>query len=134
MHESTFEKLHVLVVDDSAIVRAAHRSALERLGCKVDLAEDGEQALELVKNSYDAIFLDLELPGMQGSDVAAEIRRREPPLRRMPIIGITTKADADSKRLCKAAGMDEVVPKPVLFDTLACLLQQWVQENIPPLK
>jgi CheY-like chemotaxis protein len=109
-------RLFLLVVDDVEINLMVARGMLERIGHDVTAADSGRKALELLeKQTFDAIFLDIQMPNMNGFEVAAAIRAREQALGilRTPIIAMTAYAMANDRDRCFAAGMDGYISKPV---------------------
>ena len=115
-------QIEILLVEDDDISAQAARTLLERMVCKVDHASDGAEAIELFeKKSYDLIFMDWQMPQMDGLETTARIRRM-PQGRVSPII--VTSASM-SRLECVAAGMNDVMPKPFLLHTLKMGLAKW---------
>lgn len=111
----TNRKQTVLVVDDSSSLLLAHCSMLEKLCYHVHTAKDGKEALKLAQdNHYVAIFMDLDMPIMNGIETAKEIRIREKDSNLVPIIIITSDVSPLIKDNCLAAGINVVIKKPVL--------------------
>lgn len=119
-------ELNILVADDNGTNRMIISKILERGGHRVDLVENGEQALDRLENEqYDLAILDMYMPAMCGLE-AAKIYRvtasREP---RMPVIILTANATVEARRECEAAGIDAFLTKPIdalsLLDTVAQL-------------
>lgn len=105
----------VLVVEDQAIPAKIAQNILSKLHCQVDIAIDGEEALQQInQENYDLIFMDIGLPGNDGCEVTRRIRlkqwRRNPSV---PIIGLTAHVEAENKRRCLEAGMEAVFTKPL---------------------
>ncbi|HXP76182.1 MAG TPA: ATP-binding protein [Stellaceae bacterium] len=122
---ATFEGTRALIAEDDATNRWLARRQLERLSLKVDAAEDGFAALELLAvNSYDVVITDCHMPGMDGTGLASRIReleagRSRPPI---PIIGLTADITAAMRKRCLAAGMSAVESKPINLARLAAAL------------
>src|ERR1700684_3771586 len=111
----SIRQIQVLLVEDDEISAQAARTMLERLGCRVDTASNGAEAIELFRNqTYDLILMDWQMPQMDGLETTARIRRM-PQGRVPPIVGTTASM---SRLECLAAGMNDVMPKPFLFTTL----------------
>jgi CheY-like chemotaxis protein len=120
-------RLRVLVVDDNQINQRLASAQLGRLGCDVDLADDGVLALEKVAHgSYDVVFMDVNMPRMDGWEATREIRARQTGVGPR-IIGMTAELDVEDRRRCLAAGMDDCIAKPVSTERLAALLQECVR-------
>ncbi len=114
----------ILVVEDNPVNQRVATAMLEKLGCDVDLAANGREAIEMVEAvPYDLVFMDCQMPVMDGLEATAEIRRREKPGSRIPIIALTASAMKDDHDRCIAAGMDGYMSKPLksadLRDALA---------------
>jgi two-component system, sensor histidine kinase and response regulator len=116
-----------LVVDDGVTNQKVGRLMLESLGCHVDVAANGKEAVEMLDLlPYDAVFMDCEMPEMDGYEATTEIRRRHTSGRRVPIIAMTAKAIKGDRERCLAAGMDDYVSKPVRLEDLETALDRWV--------
>lgn len=108
---------HLLLVEDDATVAAVLRGLLESLGHTVIHAPHGLAALaEIDLQAFDAAFVDLDLPGLGGLDLARLLRTRGHTL---PLIALTARADAQAEPLARAAGMDDFLRKPVSGAQLA---------------
>jgi signal transduction histidine kinase/CheY-like chemotaxis protein/streptogramin lyase len=125
--------LHVLLVEDDAIVAAVIRGQLERQNHRVCYVANGLGALaELDQSHFDAMLLDLDLPGVDGFQVARLIRQREEPDRRIPIVAITARAGGDEEARAHGAGMDAFLRKPFSGEDLAELFVELVPEPEAP--
>lgn len=118
----------VLVVEDQAIPAKIAQNILSKLHCQVDIAIDGEAALQQInQQNYDLIFMDIGLPGNDGCEVTRRIRlkqwRRNPAV---PIIGLTAHIEADNKRRCLAAGMEAVFTKPLTPEKAVEILDAFI--------
>jgi signal transduction histidine kinase/CheY-like chemotaxis protein len=126
----------VLVVDDNAVNRRVLTSLLEKLECRVDTAANGQEAVEAAENeNYTVIFMDCQMPVMNGYEAAEEIRRRALGRAAAPICGISASLDHETRVRCEAAGMEEYLPKPVTMDALRDVLtrvsaRQIIAENL----
>ena len=112
----------ILVVDDEPINQEVALMQLEALDLVVDTAEDGAEAVALAqKNSYAVIFMDMQMPKLNGLDATQEIRQL-PGYRDTPIIAMTANAFAEDKAQCVAAGMNDFLIKPFNPDELFATL------------
>ena len=116
------KRIRVLVAEDDEVNAKAARTILEKLGCLVDIATDGSEAVNHFRtDDYDLILMDWQMPLMNGVEATARIRAM-PGGATTPIIG-TTSGDAHAE--CLKGGMDEIVPKPFLFDKMHYVLSRW---------
>ena len=124
---------HVLVVDDNANNQLVALGILRLLGYRAEVAANGYEALAaLDRADYDAILMDCQMPEMDGFTATGEIRRREGPGRRTPVIAMTAGAsDADRDR-CLAAGMDDFLAKPVRPGDVGAALARWIAGRAGP--
>ncbi len=118
----------VLVVEDVSVNQLVAQLMLERLGCRVDLASDGVEALEvLARRRYDLVLMDCQMPRLDGFDATATFRAREEGQgKRTPIVALTAYALPDDRDRCLAAGMDDFMTKPVDLDGLRRALARWL--------
>jgi CheY-like chemotaxis protein len=118
----------VLLVDDNAVNLEVARAMLSLLGCAVDVAEGGEQALALLSSRrYGAVFMDCMMPGMDGFEATAALRTLEAKLgRRTPVIALTASATTEDRARCLAADMDDYLPKPFRQEGLETMLRRWL--------
>ncbi|HEY0583961.1 MAG TPA: response regulator [Chloroflexota bacterium] len=115
----------VLVAEDNAVNQEVARGMLERLGYAVDIVGDGGQVIgALGQQQYAVVFMDLQMPDMDGFQATRHIRdwERTTGRRRLPIIAMTANALSTDRDRCLAAGMDDHVPKPVRLRDLAAAL------------
>ena len=125
--------LHVLVVDDHPVNQEFAVEALRRLGHRVTPASNGDDALRQLRNQkFDLVLLDIQMPGVDGLEVARRFRAAEQPPR-TPIIALTAHTTREMRERCLAAGFDSVLAKPVSQMSLAAVLRGTVPpEEEPP--
>jgi PAS domain S-box-containing protein len=117
----------LLVVEDNPVNQKVLIGFLKRLGYRADVASNGLQALEaLERRSYELVFMDSQMPVMDGFAATAEIRRREGASRRTRIAAVTAHAMQGERERCLAAGMDDYLSKPYTIDQLAALVARWL--------
>ena len=108
----------ILLVEDYEMIAKVSKSIFEELQCKVDIAMNGKEALELsTKNEYDLILLDIGLPDIDGYTIAKQIRENKNPLiAKTPIVALTGHLEAEERKICIDAGMDEMASKPLTYE------------------
>ena len=120
------EHRRVLVVEDNPVNRKVVCRMLARLDLEVETAENGMVALELWEpGRYLMVFMDLQMPRMDGFDTTRGIRKQEAPGARMPIVALTANAMPGDRERCLAAGMDDYLSKPVVFRELKRVVREW---------
>lgn len=117
--------LHILLAEDNAINQKVALHMLHHLGYQADLAGDGAQVLEaLEKKQYDLIFMDVQMPMLDGLEASRIIRRRMADAQRPRIVAMTANATESDRQACLDAGMDDYISKPFQIDRLATALKQ----------
>jgi signal transduction histidine kinase/DNA-binding response OmpR family regulator len=125
--------LRILLAEDNPVNQKVAKLTLERLGYRVDIAADGEQAVHAVElHDYDAVLMDCQMPVLDGFDATRRIRAAEPPGHRLPIIALTSSATAADRQQCLDAGMDDHVAKPLTPDALQEVLTRMTTTPDPP--
>jgi PAS domain S-box-containing protein len=118
--------LRVLLAEDNLVNQKVAAGMLKRLGLRPDLAINGVEALEkCAVLPYDVVFMDCQMPEMDGYDAAGELRRREGAERHTAIIALTADARAGTRERCLAAGMDDYLVKPIKIENLREMLGRW---------
>jgi two-component system, sensor histidine kinase and response regulator len=119
----------VLVVEDNVLNQVVAVGILNRLGCDADVVDNGRDAVAAATGgAYGLVLMDCRLPGLDGYQAAAEIRRREGAGRRVPIVAMTASASQHDRQRCLAAGMDDYVAKPVLVGDVDAVLARWLPD------
>jgi two-component system, sensor histidine kinase and response regulator len=125
----------ILLVEDNPVNREVAVAMLESLGCAVEAAENGWLAIEAMNTTvYDAVFMDCQMPIMDGMTATGEIRRREQSsgAGRVPVIALTANAMDGDRERCLASGMDDFLSKPFTQQQLAILLRRWLAMRTLP--
>ncbi len=118
----------ILVVDDNDINRHVANEMLRRIGCRVMLAEGGQEGIRLAaEHPFDLILMDVQMPVVDGFEAAASIRQAQSgSVRRTPIVAVTANAMRGDRQRCLDGGMDDYLAKPVTRAALYDLVQRWV--------
>ena len=119
-------QIRILVVEDNLINQKVVLKVLERIGLSADIANDGFEAVEKVKsNKYELIFMDMEMPEMDGIEATLRIKTI-PDLEPFPvIIAMTANATTEDKTRCFEAGMQDFIAKPITLATTENVLLKW---------
>jgi signal transduction histidine kinase/CheY-like chemotaxis protein len=119
--------MRILVAEDNAVNRRIAEVMLRRTGASITLAEDGTEALALHKaKPFDLIFMDANMPHMDGFETTAAIRQLEDPVaRQAKIVALTANALREDRERCLAAGMDDYLAKPVRREELHAMVQRY---------
>ena len=119
--------IRVLVAEDNIVNQKVAARMLEKLGMRPDLAANGREAVEMFSRlPYDLIFMDCQMPEMDGYAATREIRCREGLNQRVPIVAMTAEVLVGCRQQCLAAGMDDHLPKPVKMELLFEALRKWI--------
>ncbi len=124
-----FNGARILVADDNTVNRMVISGMLGRLDCAPLLVADGQQALDALRQQdFDLVFMDCEMPVLDGLEVTREIRRDEGAGREDPriVVALTAHALAAHRERCLEAGMNDVLTKPVSLRALEQCLTQWI--------
>ena len=122
---------HILVVEDNAVNQEVTKEMLGIMGCHAEVAKDGGEAVAAVREkAYDLVLMDCQMPGMDGFEATAVIRRNEQRDRvktHLPIVALTADAVEGDRERCLAAGMDDYLAKPFNQDDLRSILEKWLR-------
>ncbi|MBC8167829.1 MAG: response regulator [Bryobacteraceae bacterium] len=118
---------HVLVAEDNLVNQTVARRMLERMGCTVDIAANGAEAVSAAcSRAYDAILMDCQMPEMDGFEAARLIREFQRGRSGTPIIAMTAHAVSGDREMCLSAGMDDYISKPVSIGAMSSVLSRWI--------
>lgn len=122
-----------LVVEDNTINQRVLSSMLSRLQLKVDVADNGEKALELLRAErpyrYDLIFMDCQMPVMDGFEATRILRASHLGERYSPVIAVTANAMSGDQQRCLDAGMNDYLSKPISLEQIRLMVQKWLPAN-----
>lgn len=129
-----FNNIKILLVEDNHINVVVAKGLIQMFGPTVEVAGNGQQALDmLTKQHFDLIFMDCQMPVMDGYECTRNIRDPQSSVlnHHIPIIALTANAMRGDKETCLAAGMDDYVSKPVEAETIELMLRKWLaQEDV----
>ncbi|MCH7895452.1 MAG: response regulator [candidate division NC10 bacterium] len=120
-------RARVLVGEDNVVNQKVAVRLLEKLGCRVDVAANGKEVVQMLKIlRYDLVFMDCQMPEMDGYEATEEIRKQDGGARDTPIIAMTAHAMQGDRERCLTAGMDDYISKPLRSEELAAMLENWI--------
>ena len=122
----------VLVAEDNPVNQKVATKMLKRIGCRVDVAANGLEAIAMWRQfPYAMVFMDCQMPELDGLAATERIRQfeQEENLERTPIIAMTANAMVEDREACADAGMDDYAAKPVKLDHLAQLVARWSEQG-----
>lgn len=120
----------VLVVEDNRPNQQVALAMLERIGCRIEIASTGREALDLVaRRNFDIILMDCHMPEMDGFEATQRIREREMGAGHVPIIAMTANVQKNDNERCFAAGMDDYLAKPLKLSALRGKLDHWLKRQ-----
>jgi signal transduction histidine kinase/CheY-like chemotaxis protein/HPt (histidine-containing phosphotransfer) domain-containing protein len=129
----------ILVAEDNEVNQDVIKNMLDRLGCRVRVVENGREAVdEVFAGTHDLVFMDCQMPEIDGFTAAGQIRDRERSgrdddrgNRHIPIIALTADSAEINRAECLAAGMDDFLAKPFEMDQLRAVIERWLTGEVP---
>jgi PAS domain S-box-containing protein len=124
----------ILVAEDNAINQKVVVRLLGKRGLEADLVVNGREAVDAVRRTpYDLVLMDCQMPELDGYEATRVIRDLERGSgRHLPIVALTANAMKGDADLCRAAGMDDYLAKPIRPETLDAILARWLRPGSPP--
>ncbi len=117
----------ILVVEDNRANQQVAQAMLERVGCKSSIANNGIEALKLLEHStYDAVFMDCNMPEMDGYETTQHIRKFNNEVSQIPIIAMTANVLKGDRETCLESGMNDYTKKPLKLEKLVEKLNRWI--------
>jgi CheY-like chemotaxis protein len=118
---------HVLLVEDNSENRVLAVQMLQHLGCTVEFASDGQEALDMLEAArFDLVFMDCHMPKLSGYDATRALRKREGEGTHTTIIALTASVLPEERDKCIAVGMDDYIAKPFSRRDLQNMLERWL--------
>lgn len=129
--EAHFAGARVLLAEDNAVNVMVAERHLKALGCSVVVARNGSEALErATSESFDIIFMDMQMPQVDGIQATRMIRAQERRDERVAIVALTANVSPEDRAQCAAAGMDDFIEKPLVKEALAQVLRKFTYPNL----
>ncbi len=128
-----FNDVQILLTEDNAINVLVATELLQGYGCSLTTAENGQEAVAAVKKQhFDLIFMDCQMPVMDGFEATAEIRALEDQqvIKQMPIVAFTANAMKSDEEKCLSAGMDDFITKPINYENLEKVMIKWLSQKM----
>jgi signal transduction histidine kinase/DNA-binding response OmpR family regulator len=134
MNTLALARARVLVAEDNVVNQRVAARMLEKLGCRVDVVANGLEAVDACHRiPYNCIFMDCQMPELDGYEATAVIRQQEAATgQHTPIIAMTANAMQGDRERCVAAGMDDYLSKPIQSAAVEAVLQQWTSSRVDP--
>jgi CheY-like chemotaxis protein len=121
----------ILLVEDNEVNQLVASELLRQMGLEVDIADDGQVALDKVQAAtYDLVLMDMQMPVMDGLTATRRIRAL-PGFETLPIVAMTANAMASDREACLAAGMNDHLPKPIEPRELGNCVLKWIRPRAP---
>ncbi|HQF56449.1 MAG TPA: response regulator [Fibrobacteria bacterium] len=130
--EARSRPVRVLLAEDNVVNQMVARGILEKVGVRVDVAGNGIEAIEALRSlPYDLVFLDVQMPEMDGLEASRRIRAGDAgdAASKLPLIAMTANAMQGDREICLAAGMDDYVTKPVSPKELVAMMDKWATRS-----
>jgi two-component system sensor histidine kinase/response regulator len=125
--------LRILLAEDNAVNQRVAAAMLARVGCRVDIVENGQAALEaLDRVGYDLVLMDLMMPEMDGLTAVRALRALPPPVGELPVLMLTAATSVDDVAACRAAGANAFLAKPIDFEQLKEVLGRYARASGRP--
>jgi signal transduction histidine kinase/CheY-like chemotaxis protein len=129
IRENQRSDLRILLVEDNLVNQKVAQGMLKKLGVSADAAADGSEALKaLARKPYDMVFMDCQMPIMDGFEATRRIRDPQSAVlsHTIPVVAMTANAMAGDRELCLAAGMNDYIAKPIAIQDLTAIIGKWL--------
>jgi len=132
-NRDSFSNSRVLVVEDNRANQEVAKGMLERLGCVTEIAADGIEAIErLRQQSFDLVLMDCHMPRMDGFEATRRIREMDEAFSSIVIVAMTANVQKSAMDQCQAVGMNDYLSKPIKLDVLRQMLNRWLDADEHP--
>ncbi|MBD0427258.1 ATP-binding protein [Aquisalinus flavus] len=127
----SFRNCHFLIAEDNMVNQMVLRAMLEPVACSLHIANNGAEAVEFYQqHDFDFVLMDVSMPVMDGLEATRQIKQIQKQRgTHVPVIGITAHAMHEDQTRCRAAGMDDYLPKPVRKEAVMELISSWLEQK-----
>ncbi|NHK29005.1 response regulator [Parvularcula flava] len=127
----SFTDCHFLIAEDNLVNQMVLRAMLEPMACTLHIANNGAEAVEIYQqHDFDFVLMDVSMPVMDGLEATRQIKQIQKQRgEHVPVIGITAHAMQEDQARCRAAGMDDYLPKPVRKDAVMEMISSWIEQK-----
>jgi len=135
--QEVFSKINILVVEDNLVNQEVAIGMLEMMGFNVDVADNGQEGLDILtseKTKFDLILMDCQMPVLDGYETTGCIRELDEPLKSIPVIALTANAMTGDSEKCLSAGMNDYLSKPFEVESLEEKIKYWLKDKISSLE
>jgi CheY-like chemotaxis protein len=131
LEELRRRRVRILLAEDNRVNQKVLLAILQRLGYHADAVENGAEAIAaLDQREYDLVFMDCQMPELDGYEATRAIRQRGAPFSGIPIVALTAHAMQGDREKCIQSGMDDYLPKPVTPSAVAAALERWLPRTV----
>jgi len=132
IHRFKGQQVRILLVEDNETNQVVALEILKKLGLTIDIASSGTEALKILESrEFDMVFMDIQMPQMDGYETTKHIREKLSPVANptIPIIAMTAHAMKGDREKCLTAGMDDYITKPLIPAQLVDVIEKWLPDN-----
>ncbi|MBN1472890.1 MAG: response regulator [Syntrophaceae bacterium] len=130
LQQSRHKGKQILLVEDNLVNQKVATAVLKRFGHHIDIANNGAEAVQAVKQAdYDLIFMDVQMPVMDGCEATAQIRFLDKPKNQIPIIAMTANAMKGDREKYLQVGMDDYISKPFEPQRMFAIIENWLEKK-----
>jgi two-component system, OmpR family, aerobic respiration control sensor histidine kinase ArcB len=129
--ERLMKKIAVLIIEDLQMAQKMAVNIFTQLDCYITVVPNGAGALDLIINhQFDIVFLDIELPDINGFDITATVRSLESLNRHIPIVAVTANYFENFEIKCQSAGFNDFMMKPLTVDAVRHMLEKYLSKKV----
>jgi len=127
----SFKDCHFLIAEDNLVNQMVLRAMLEPMACTLHIANNGAEAVDIYQqHDFDFVLMDVSMPVMDGLEATRQIKQIQKKRgEHIPVIGITAHAMQEDQARCRAAGMDDYLPKPVRKEAVMEMISSWIEQK-----